>query len=238
MKKYFVYIKTTLFLLFVGFILGFTSKRNAMRKIENVEVVFANEDNLFLTHQMVDNLLIQNKKGVRNQAKSLINLQELEQVVQSHPMVESAQVSVGVVGDLKVSVIQRKPLAREYSQNGVYYIDSKGLKMPLSKSYSARVPIINNKNGLIKSEEVFPLIQKIHQDEFLNKLVVAIKKDGQGYWLQTRFNHQQVLLGGLNKTSDKLKKLKVFYNYMENDSLSATFKKIDLQYNNQVVCSK
>ena len=238
MKKYFVYIKTVLFLLFIGFIFGFTSKRNAMRKIEKPKIVFANEDNLFLTHQMVDNLLIQNNKPAVNQAKSLINLQELEQRVQSHPMIETAQVSVGIVGDLKVSVIQRKPLAREYSQNGVFYIDSKGLKMPLSKSYSARVPIINNKNGFIKSEEVFPLIQKIHHDEFLTKLVVAIKKDKEGYWLQTRFNHQQVLLGELNNTSDKLKKLKVFYNYMENDSLSATFKKIDLQYNNQVVCSK
>ncbi|MGY5355543.1 cell division protein FtsQ/DivIB [Wenyingzhuangia sp. IMCC45467] len=209
-----------------------------MRKVENIEIVFANEDNLFLTHQMVDNLLIQNKKGVRNQPKSLINLQELEQIVQAHPMVETAQVSVGIVGDLKVSVIQRKPLAREYSQQGVFYIDSKGKRMPLSKSYSARVPIINNKNGLIKSEEVFPLIQKIHQDEFLNKLVVAVKKNEEGYWLQTRVNRQEVLLGTLERTHDKLKKLKVFYNYMEKDSLSATFKKIDLQYNNQVVCSK
>lgn len=238
MKKYFVYIKTVLFLIFIGLIFGFTSKRNALREIEEVEIVFANEDNLFLTHQIVDNLLIQNNKGVRNQPKSLINLQELEQRVQSHPMVETAEVSVGVVGDLKVSIIQRKPLAREYHKQGVSYIDSKGKKMPLSKSYSARVPIINNKNGLIKSEEVFPLIQKIHFDEFLSKLVVAIKKDDEGYWLQTRFNHQQVLLGELKNTSEKIKKLKVFYNYMENDSLSATFKKIDLQYNNQVVCSK
>lgn len=238
MKKYFIYIKTVLFLIFIGLVFGFTSKRNAMRKIEDIDIVFSNEDNLFLTHQMVDNLLIQNESGVRNQAKSLINLQELEDIVQSHPMVETAQVSVGVVGDLKVSVIQRKPLAREYNKQGVFYIDSKGKKMPLSKSYSARVPVVDNKNGLIKIEEVFSLIEKIHQDEFLKKLVVTIKKDKEGYWLQTRFNHQRVLLGELKNTSGKIKKLKVFYNYMENDSLSATFKKIDLQYNNQVVCSK
>lgn len=224
--------------MFVGIIFGFTSKRNAMRKIENIDIAFANKDNLFLTHQVVDNLLKQNEKGVLNQPKSLINLQELEMAVQSHPMVETAQVSVGVVGDLKVSVIQRRPLAREYSKKGVFYIDSKGEKMPLSKSYSARVPIINNKNGSINSKEVFPLIQKIDQDDFLKKLVVAVKRNEEGYWLQTRFNKQEVLLGELNDTQKKLKKLKVFYNYMENDSLSTTFRKIDLQYNNQVVCSK
>ena len=238
MKKYFVYIKTLLFLILIGFIFGFTSKRNAMRKIKDVDIVFANEDNLFLTHQTVSDLLVQNKKRVLNQPKSLINLRELEQVVQSHPMVETAQVSVGVVGGLKVSIKQRKPLAREYNQKGVFYIDSKGKKMPLSNTYSARVPIINNKNGLIKSQDIFPLIQKIYKDEFLNKLVVSVRKNKEGYWLQTRFNHQEILLGTLDRTQEKLKKLKVFYNYIKNDSLSATFKKIDLQYNNQVVCSK
>lgn len=238
MKKYFVYIKTVLLLVVLGFVLGFTSKRNAMRKIEDVDITFANEDNLFLTCQMVDNLLIQNGEGVRNQPKSLINLQELEQVVQSHDMIETAEVSMGVVDGLKVSVVQRKPIAREYSKQGVFYIDTNGEKMPLSENYSARVPIVNNKNGLMSTSGVFPLMEKIYNDDFLKKLIISVKKDEEGYWLQTRFNHQKVLLGDLNNTSIKFKKLKVFYNYMKNDSLSATFKKIDLQYNDQVVCSK
>ncbi|MEN8765507.1 MAG: cell division protein FtsQ/DivIB [Wenyingzhuangia sp.] len=209
-----------------------------MRKVKEVEVVFADTDPLFLTHQMVNNLLIQKGRTVVNQSKSLINLQELEQRVETHPMIQRVEVSLGVVGDFRVSVVQRKPFAREYNKQGVFYIDSEGKKMPMSEVYSARVPILNNQNGYINTDEVFPLVQRIHDDMFLRKLVVTIKKDEQGYWLQTRFNHQQVLFGELINTAQKIKKLKVFYNYMENDSLSATFKKIDLQYNNQVVCSK
>lgn len=238
MKKYFVYIKTILFLLLVGLILGFTSKRNAMRTVSEVTITFSNEDNLFLTHQMVNNLLIQKSKHVVNQAKTLINLQELENKVQAHPMVSSAQVSVGVTGELEVSVKQRKPLARMFNAQNVVYLDAKGLEMPLSSNYSARVPVINNKNGFIKPKEVFPLIQKIEADDFLKKLVVSVQKDQEGYWFQTRYNQQKVLLGDLNKINQKLKKLKVFYTFMEKDSLSGTFRKIDLQYNNQVVCSK
>lgn len=238
MKKYLIYTKTGLFLLIMGVVFGFTSHRNKKRTVSDVKVSFSNEDNLFLTHQMVDNLLIQNENHVVNQPKTLINLQELENKVELHPMVSSAEVSVGITGDLQVSIKQRKPLARMFNAYGVVYIDTKGQLMPLSSNYSARVPVVDNKNGLIQPKEVFPLIEKISKDAFLSKLIIAIRKDKNGYWFFTRFNQQKVLLGNLENSKRKLKKLKVFYGYVEKDSLAHTFKVIDLQYNNQVVCSK
>ncbi len=239
MKKYFVYIKTVLFLGLVMLVLSFTSKRNADRGIkEDIKVFFSNEDNLFLTHQMVNNLLIQNGKHVVNQSKSLIHLLELEKIVERHPMVSFSEVSVSVLGELQVNVMQRKPIARMFKANKVVYLDTKGIEMPLSSNYSARVPVVDNKDGLMKIEDIFPLIKKIYQDDFLRKLVVLIKKDNEGYWLKTRVNQQKVLLGNLENTNKKLKKLKVFYSYMEKDSMCSNFAKIDLQYNSQVVCSK
>lgn len=238
MKKYFVYIKTVLFVVLIAIILGFTSHRNEIRSVKNVKVFFSNEDNLFLTHQMVDNLLIQNGKHVVNQPKSLINLQELEEKVKEHPMVSLSEVSVGILGNIQVDVKQRKPIARMFKAGEVVYIDTKGLEMPMSNNYSARVPVVENTKGEIKNEEIFPLIQEIYKDEFLKKIIVLLKKDNEGYWLKTRVNKQNVLLGSIENTKEKLKRLKVFYKYMENDSLSSTFKKIDLQYNSQIVCSK
>ncbi|MGY6648997.1 cell division protein FtsQ/DivIB [Wenyingzhuangia sp. IMCC45574] len=238
MKKYFVYIKTGIYLLAIALIFGFATKKNGARKLTSVVVSFENDDNLFLTSENVNNLLIQNVGNVKNQPKSSINLQELENLIQSHSMVSFADVSMGITGKLNVEIKQRKPLARMFNPQNVIYIDTKGGEMPLSENYSARVPIINNRNGLIKPEEVFPLIKKIDADTFMKKIVVSVKKNDAGFWLSTRINKQQVLLGDLENISGKLKKLKVFYNYMENDSLANTFKKIDLQYNNQIVCSK
>jgi len=238
MKKYYIYIKTVLFLLILGGVFSFTSHRNKKRIVSDVKVSFSNEDNLFLTHQMVNNLLVQNENHVVNKQKTLINLQELEHNVELHPMVSSAEVSVGITGDLQVSVKQRKPIARMFNVLDVVYIDTKGEEMPLSKNYSARVLIIDNKNSMITHKEIFPLIKKINDDTFLKKLIIAIRKDKQGYWFLTRFNQQKILLGNLKNSKRKLKKLKVFYGYIEKDSLAHTFKKIDLQYNNQVVCSK
>lgn len=238
MKKYFVYIKTVLFLLLILLVVSFTSGRNAARSITDVKVFFSNEDNLFLTHEMVNNLLIQNGQHVVNQAKSLIHLRELENIVNNHPMVSFSEVSVGVLGGLEVSVKQRKPIARVFNTKSIVYLDKQGKEMPLSNNYSARVPVIDNTNGNVNIEEIYPLMMKIYQDDFFRKLIVSVKKDNKGIWLKTRVNKQSVLLGDLNNTKNKLKNLKVFYSYMEKDSLSSTFKKIDLQYNNQVVCSK
>ena len=238
MKKYFVYVKTLLFLILITFVLSFTSKRNALRKVTDVKVSFSNEDNLFLTYQTVDNLLIQNGAHVVNQSKSLINLQELEKTVKAHPMVSFSEISIGVLGDLQVDIKQRKPVARMFKAQETVYLDTQGLEMPLSNNYSARVPVIDNTKGFIKTEEIFPLVKKLYEDEFFAKAVVLIKKDEEGYWLKTRVNQQNILLGDLEHINKKLKKLKVFYNYMEKDSISNTFKKIDLQYNSQIVCSK
>ncbi len=238
MKKYFVYIKTGLFLLFVLTMVSFTSRRNSARKIKDVKITFSNEDNLFLTHKMVDNLLIQNGKHVVNQSKSLIHLLELEKKVQQHPMVSSSEVSVDVLGNVEVNIQQRKPIARMFNAKNVVYLDKQGQEMPLSTNYSARVPVIDNTKGQIEVEKVVPLMQQIYKDDFFRKLIVLVKKDKEGYWLTTRVNQQNVLLGNLEDTQEKLKNLKVFYKYMQNDSISSTFKKIDLQYNNQVVCSK
>lgn len=239
MKKYYVYIKTVLFLIVIAVVFGFTSRRSEARNLqEDIEVVFENDENLFLTSKTVNNLLIQKLGKVENQRKSSISLQELENLVRSHPMISSADVSVGVKGDVQVIIRQRKPLARIFNAQEVVYLDSKGKEMPLSDHYSARVPIINNKNGLLLAKEVFPLIQKINEDPFLKKMVVSVKKNKEGVWLSTRVNHQQVLLGDLKDIHKKLKKLKVFYSYMQKDSLATTFNKIDLQYNNQVVCLK
>jgi len=188
-------------------ILGFTSNRNAKRIVNEIEISFSNEDNLFLTGESVDNLLVQNNGYVKSQLKSLINLQELEQVVQQHPMISKSEISLDILGNLEVEIEQRKPIARVFDYTGSFYLDTQGEKMPMSNHYSARVLMVDNRNGFIKNEEVFPLVQKIANHPFLTKTIIMVKRDQEGFWLQTRVNKQKVLLGTLDKLNQKLKKL-------------------------------
>ena len=87
--KYLLFLVLTIGL---GFLYNFSSVRNQQKKVPEIIVEFEEGDNSFLTHSMVNKLLIQNKETVVNQAKSVIDLYDLEKQVLKSSYVEKAAV--------------------------------------------------------------------------------------------------------------------------------------------------
>ena len=106
------YIGFLLLVGLLGFLYSFSLKRNMSRIVKKVEVEFLAGDNNFLTHSMVNKLLIQNDTSVKNQAKSVIDLYKLEKTVSKNSYVENAAVFLTIDGTLKSIVKQRVPIAR------------------------------------------------------------------------------------------------------------------------------
>lgn len=239
MKKYFSHIKFILLLLLTGLVFGFTSKKNKQREVIATDIKFTNPTELFVDYQTVNNLLIQNNRPVKNQTKSLINLHLLESHIMGNPMIKKANVSVDILGNLEVAITQKKPIARVFDQGNSYYVDENGLKMPLSTKHAARVVVVNSVNTDVNIKEVYPLLKKIEGDSFFKDLIVSVTKTNvEGYVLKARHYRQDIVLGNCEDLQEKFKKIKVFYNYGKQDDEINTFKKINLQYHNQVVCSK
>lgn len=223
----------------VGFLYSFSSAKNQQKKVSKILVQFKEGDNNFLTYGMVNKLLIQNKKTVQNQAKSVINLYSLEKKVLENPYVENAAVFLTVDGRLKTIIKQRTPVARVILKNDSYYIDKHGVKVPLSDNYSARVLLVSG----LKNEEdikvILPLVSLILEDNFLQKEVVGIAKtDADEYQLAVRSGNYKIDLGKLIEVDVKFKKLKAFYNKTFEDKTIKNYKVINLKYHNQVVCTK
>ncbi len=239
MKKFIGYIKTFLLIAFLVFLYGFSTSRNKLKKIDNIDIIFENGDNLFITYEMVNKLLIQKYDGLQSQPKENILLNKLEEVLLSNEMVENAEVFLSVDGELGALIKQKTPIARVRQDEGAYYIDSKGNKMPLSSNYSARVPIVEGiSNGEI-SKEIFTLASLIHKDEFLKKQIVGIEQTPKKeFILKSRVGNQTIELGDLRQIDEKIKKLKVFYHKNLNDTTPRIYKKINLMFDNQVVCTK
>ncbi len=239
MKRYIVYIKSIFLLSLVVFLYGFSSQKNNRRKITDLEIEFSNGDNLFMTHEMVNKLLIQKNEPVKNKAKSLINLHKFEMSVAKNPLVEEAKVYMTIAGSLKTVVTQRTPIGRVITGKEGYYIDRQGLKMPLSVNYSARVPLVS---GQFTDEDipvVFLLLKKINSEEFLTNSIVGIHKASNGdYLLKTRMYDQEIRIGTIAGLDTKLKKLLVFYKKIIQEKAVGDYKTINLKYNNQVVCTK
>jgi len=239
MKRYVGYIKGLFLIVLIAILFGFSSKRNKVKKIDDIKIMFENGDNLFITYEMVNKLLIQNYKELQSQPKENIFLNKLEKTLLSNEMIENAEVFLSIDGQLGAIITQKTPIARVNQDEQSYYIDSKGKKMPLSSNYSARVPIVEGINNGQISNDTYTLAKMIYEDDFLKKQIVGIEQiENNEFLLKTRIGNQIVELGDLTNIDVKIKKLKAFYQKTMEDKTLDKYKKINLVYNDQVVCTK
>ena len=239
MKKAATYLSFFLLLVFLVFLYGFTASKNGVKKIEKTVVEFEAGDNNFLTHSMVDKLLIQNKKFVKNQPKRVVNLHLLETNVLENPYVEKAAVFLTINGVLKTLIKQRTPIVRIVNKDASYYVDKYGVKIPLSVNFSARVPLVSGVGNGKDISELISLVKVIEKNDFLSKEIIAIQKNTQNEYVFTvRSGDYQIIFGELENINVKFKKLIAFYNKALIDKTIKNYKTINVKYHNQVVCTK
>ena len=235
-------IKYLVFLILIvclGFLYSFSSLRNEQKKVSNIIVQFEDGENNFLTHLMVNKLLIQSGDSIQTQAKSVINLYKLENNVTQNPYVEKASVFLTIEGMLKAIIKQRGPVARIINEYESYYVDKQGVKIPLSDNFSSRVLLVSGIFNDKNLEEILPLIQTILSDNFLQKEVVGISRSSAGeYQFAVRSGDYKINFGKLTEVDVKIKKLKAFYNKTFEDKTIQNYKTINVKYHNQVVCTK
>ena len=237
MKINWNYIKAVGLLGLVLFLFAFAKNRNEARNLAQVNLNFTNSENLYVTEEAVNKLLILNDVKVDSIGKETLDLNRVEAVLDSHDMIENAEVFLSIDGKLGATITQRKPLARILDGSS-YYIDRQGMNMPLSDNHSARVPLVT---GVSEEnlKEVFPLVDFIKGDEFLSHHITGIHRDGNGFYqLQLRELEFSVFLGTLTDIETKFNNFKAFYQKAMKDKRLDTFSKVDLQFGNQVVCTK
>ena len=153
-------------------------------------------------------------------------------------MIKTAEVYLTVNGKVKADILQRKPIAR-VSTNASYYIDDEGAFMPLSALHTARVPLVTGyveKNNL---DKVYTIAKKVFNDQFLRTHIVEIKQnEGEAFVLKTRTFDFEIWLGDLNNLEKKISNFKVFYQKAKKDNALSKYSKVNLQFDNQVVCTK
>ncbi len=222
----------------VVFLYAFTSTKNSKKKVDEIEIQFVNNKYPFLTHENVSKLLIQNNDSVTSVPKDILDLNELEIALNSNPIIKNAEVYVSVNSILTAEIEQKKPIAR-VSTNASYYIDDEGSYMPLSSNYAARVPLVTGQIEKNNLDNVFKVAQKIYNDEVLKKHVVEIhQNEDKTIYLKLRQNSFKVDLGKVKSLDKKFDNLKVFYQKALKDKTLNTYSKVNLQFDNQVVCTK
>jgi cell division protein FtsQ len=222
----------------VVFLYAFASARNSVRNIAKVQFEINNQSQPFITQDAVSKLLIQNNQAVTSVPKDILDLNRLESTLNSHPIIKDAQVYLSVNDVLTTKIKQKKPIARVQT-NASYYIDDEGSYMPLSTSYTARVPLVTGSVEKNNLKTVFKIAKHVQQDSVLKKHVVQIHQDpNKNISLKLRQNDFWVELGGVNQLDKKINNLKVFYKKAQKDKMLNSYAKVNLKFDNQVVCTK
>lgn len=244
-------------------VLGFVKKQHDRMPCSKVDIVIEeNEDANFINR--IDILQTAYDKGdsLIGQPLESIDIKKLEMAYLQNPSIEKAQVSESIDGEIKIYVKQRTPILRVINyKNDSYYIDLEGKLMPLSESYTARVPIAT---GLITEsyantysldllsrdindtlltkfiiDDLYLLAKYINESEFWKAQIeqIYINADREIELIPVFGNHR-ILLGDATDLRDKFNKLLVFYKEGLNKTGWNVYTKINLKYKNQVVCTK
>ena len=237
MKINWNYIKAFLLVAGVFFLFAFAERRNEARVVAEIDLQFTKNENLYLTEEAVNKLLIQNKVSPGSIGKEALDLNRVEALLESHNMIENAEVFMSVDGKMGAAITQRKPLARVMAGKP-YYLDRRGLKMPLSQYHSARVPFVTGASEE-DLQEVHAVANYIKNDEFLTRHVTRIHRNNSGtFELHLREMDFTVFLGTVKNMDLKFKNFKAFYQKALQDKKLQEYEKIDLRFGNQVVCTK
>lgn len=232
-------IRLVLMFALVIFLFSFTSKRNEERKLTKSKVIFLNDSVTFIKHEMVNKLLIENKRDASSIQKDKLDLNKLEKSINSNPMIEKSEVFVTIDGVLKAVVKQKTPIARVFNDNDSFYIDYQGNIMPLSNEFTARVPIISGEINKENKDNLNRLLRFVYKDDFLKKNIIGIQilPDGSLKMTNRNFDYE-IEFGKIVNVERKFSNYKAFFQKAVSDSSLQKYKKINLRFIQQVVCSK
>jgi cell division protein FtsQ len=220
------------------FLYSFSAQRNENRRLVAADIEFTNEET-FITHDKVNNLLIQNFDTVTSIPKVKLDLNSVEKRLDTNPMIEKAEVYATVDGKLKAVIKQRTPIARVFEGVKSYYIDYKGDEMPLSEVSTARVPIVTGEIDKVDKEKLYRLLKYVYDDDFLKKNIIGMEiKPTGGIKMMNRNYDYDIQFGRILNVERKFNNYKAFFQDAVKDTLIENYKTINLKFTEQVVCTK
>ena len=219
------------------------------------------EGNFFVEQNDIMNLIHDKWGALVGKRMDAINMNMLETMIQNNPFILRAEVFSTIDGEINIDVKQREPVLRIInSENQSFYIDKKGMFMPLSDKFASYVPVASGnipdqflsgsvirdpneiKNPAYNEsllEQLFEVAMFTENDELWSAQFVQfyVNEDGD-IELIPRVGNQRIILGNTQNMKEKFDKLFLFYQKGIKASEWNKYNTINLKFAGQVVCTK
>jgi len=259
MKKFW---KKGIWLLFVAGIctvLGFAKSEHKRIPCE-LPLISINHDtgHDFVTDEMVLEKLRNIGYSFQGDQICEVDLFRIESEIKKISGVARVEAYTYIDGGLQIDVVQRRPILRVINYSGTsFYLDEKGLTMPISDHYSAKVPVVSgnfneplnaNVNEIAKVDSIadktllddmFIIASTIDTSDFWKNQIVQIHVNrNKEFEMIPRVGSQRIMFGSAEAAEGKFKKLEIFYKKgIDADRLNL-YDTLSVEYKGQIVCSK
>ena len=192
---------------------------------------------------------------VNNDQIYMIPLDSLRNALASNPWTTEVEASINLKGVLDVSLVECEPVMRIYNISGrSVYLDADGNIYPENKNYTphlliasgyAKFPVekLGNVNDSLYVNtdlpKLYEVMTSVLADDYAKNCVKQIYLDGKKNYIFSLNNTDIfVIFGDANNIGEKLFKMKHFFKKMLGNPELDNYKSINLNYKNQVVCTK
>jgi cell division protein FtsQ len=236
-------------LIMVMILVGFADRNLRHNTCKDIVVTLENvRENHFLDEADVLRMVETIPGEVRAKQFSVIDFREIEERLKSHRNFREVQLFNDLKGNLVVNVSLRRPVARLVQESGPdAYLSEEGLVIPVSDRYSSRVVILSGSmvsqvildQDLNKTEYgrgLKAMLDYINEDAFLKKQIAEIElKSDHTLNLLPQIGSQTIEFGKPENLEAKFLKLKVFYKNILPERGWNKYRRVNLEFENQVI---
>jgi cell division protein FtsQ len=226
------------YFIFAVFTFSYKSDKQVCK---GIEVTVKDSSQLrFISKKEIAHLLEKHHLNPVGLSMNLIKTEEMEKMLKQQFRIKNAECYKTPSGKVRVEITQREPILRIMSNARSYYIDKDGETMPLSSSFTAYVPVVTGAvNEKLAKGILYDFALYLKKNPFWDSQIEQIHMDyNEEVELVPRVGNHIIILGKLDNYEYKLNKLYSLYEKGFSKTGWNRYKKINLKYDNQVVCTK
>jgi cell division protein FtsQ len=193
----------------------------------------------FLTANDVKQILENEKIYPLERDMQLVDTREIENILTRNPFVDKAQCYKTEGGHVCINLTQRMPVVRVKADNGDdYYVDNHGSIMPNTRYVSNLIIATGSISRNYAKRTLTRIANHIIHDEFWQNQVVQINVLADGSMeIVPRVGEHIIYLGRPTYVAKKLERVQKFYKYGLSQAGWNKYDYINVEFNNQIICT-
>jgi len=201
----------------------------------------------FLDEDEIATMIEKSGEPIIGQRLSAININRLETKLSTFSTLDNVEIfrkvdskGLSFKGKLVISVDERTPVVRFKSSTDDYYMDQKGIRVPVSSKFVERILLAEGTipNEIIKND-LLKMADFVNKDEFWRAQIEQVFVQANGELLLVpQVGDYLIEFGTPDDYELKFRNLRAVYQQGFKNMGWNRYKTISVKYRNQVVCTK